>query len=146
VSFNAPSPADRLLQAGVTVRDAPRVPSGNRQHPNNIAVTATQSQGRRSPPTHGRGELQISPRTLAFRPFNPADGLGQLVSHGDRITLVTARLSPPWARTFLMLGNGGARLRIAIPTSSRRRLRRALESSGIKVRRTAAWRAPAPPK
>jgi hypothetical protein len=146
MSFNVPSPADRLAQAGVNVRDAPEVASGGRQRPLNFAVTATQRQGKRSPAVHGRGDLQVSPGTLAFVPFNASDGLGQLVHHGDRITLVTAWLSVPWARTFLTLKNDGSAVRIAIPTSVRRRLRRALASSGITVRRTAGWRAPPLPK
>ena len=69
MSFNIPSPADRLLKAGVNVRDA-EVPGRSRQQPLNFAVTATQSQGKRSAARHGRGDLQVSPGTLAFVPFN----------------------------------------------------------------------------
>jgi hypothetical protein len=145
VSGNIPSVADRLLQAGVAVRDTPEGAGSRRARPLSFAVTASQNQGEGSGLKHGRGELQISPDAIAFVPFNPSDEIGEL-AHGVRSLMLTkVRLARPSSNTFLMLGAPGCGLRISVSALTRRKLRRALQDCAVSVQEGTVWRAPSAP-
>ena len=101
--------------------------------------------GRGSEEKQLKGEPFISQDAIVFM----TRGLGEptRLDHGERdITLVTGRLCPPWANTFLFLRDKASTARIAAPMPARRSLRRALRKTGVTVHEQGSWRAPELPR
>ncbi len=90
-----------------------------------VSATVT-PRGLRAEPSHYRGALMVSPDAIVFITRGPKE---IRFEHTERTAVVMrSRL-----RTDLMLGTGEAEVRIRIPAAARRKLRRTLRESGIKV-------------
>jgi hypothetical protein len=66
-------------------------------------------------------------------------GVREIVHTDREVTLVTARLVPPWFNTSLMVSDGRTAAQVSMPILARGRLRAALDEAGFEVRETATW-------
>ncbi|MBV9164859.1 MAG: hypothetical protein JO342_01780 [Solirubrobacterales bacterium] len=105
-----------------------------------VSATFMDSE-QRGQQNHRKGELFISADAIAFMSHDLGQPTRFAHSEGD-ITMVTARLCPPWANTFLFLQDSDSTVRIAASMSARRGLRRALRDAGVTVHEQSSSRAP----
>jgi hypothetical protein len=111
--------------------------------PSTFAVSATMMRSGRA--AHGRGELLISPDSVAFAPFASTGSLaeaGEFTHTGRTITMTGAWRCPPWANTFLLLRHGNSHVRVVMSISARHRLKHSLRKSGMKVSEETSWGPP----
>ena len=100
---------------------------------------------RRGQRNHRKGELFISGDAIAFVSHDLGKPTRFAHAEGE-ITMVTARLCPPWANTFLFLRDRDSTVRIAASMSARRGLRRALRDAGVIVHEQSSSRTPEIPR
>jgi hypothetical protein len=104
-----------------------------------LAGIATFTARAQVPPRHRRvkphrlsGELLVSPDEITFLTCGSAHTV-RLAHHKPTITMAKARLRGPWSSTVLLLEDQGAKTPVTLSAFARRRLRRALRESGVKV-------------
>ena len=66
-------------------------------------------------------------------------GVREIVQTDREVTLVTARLAPPWFNTSLAVSDGRTSAQVTTWIGARARLRAALNGAGFDVRETATW-------
>jgi hypothetical protein len=97
-------------------------------------------------PVNGGGWLTVAPGAItldAGRVTRGLSGVRRIVQTDREVTLVTARLVPPWFNTSLMVSDGRTAAQVSMPIGARGRLRAALDEAGFDVRETATWFSPA---
>lgn len=97
--------------------------------------------------SRGRGELLISPGTVVFVPSGltrKRKGVGEFTHAAPSVRLVTVRSGLPWAKLFLVLESSGSSLRVRVPALRCRRMRHALDDSGLAVHEETSSRPPSP--
>lgn len=110
-----------------------------------FAVTATFMGSGNAPKKHREGELIISPDAIAFIGHDLDEP--KRFDHAESdIKMVKGLLCLPWANTFLFLIDSASTVRIAVPMSARRGLRRALRDAGVTVHKQSSSRTPELPR
>lgn len=134
--------ADASAQLGA---DREALSHATADRPAAFSVSGRLIGDRHSRGSWGRGELLISPGTVVFVPSGLTrrlKGMGEFSHGAPAVRLVTVRSGLPWPRRFLVLENGGSFLRVRVPAARYRRMRHALDDSGLTVHAETSRRAP----
>ena len=90
----------------------------------------------------GGGRLTIDRGTIVLEPgplLARASNASRITQTKSDVTLVTARVAPPWMNTGLVVAGDGNVGSATTWFGARRRLRAALEEAGFRIHETRTW-------
>jgi hypothetical protein len=103
--------------------------------------------GLRLPPVKGGGRLTVERGSIVLETDRVTRALSRVtrIVHTDRhVTLVKARLAPPWFNTALVLHDDDVSGYVVTWLGARDRLRDALRAAGFQVQEVTTWFSLAP--
>jgi hypothetical protein len=90
----------------------------------------------------GDGTLTVAPGAIVLR-LDPTTrrqvGLARLIHEGDQLTMLIARLLPPFANTRLVIAQQNLVAFATLPAWSRPRLRDSIEKAGFRLAERSDW-------
>jgi hypothetical protein len=90
----------------------------------------------------GDGTLTVAPGTIVLR-LDPTTrrhaGVGRLIHEGEQVTMLIARLLPPFANTRLVIAQHDLVAFATLPAWCRPRLRDSVEKAGFQLAEHSGW-------